>query len=468
YPQIRERLLATAESRRLARSPEFNFLGDTEVSYFISRRHIIFLFRSLLLSLLGVLLALVFLGVGLDLYLTAQGSLSATVTVALGLVFLAGSVLWALWSFEDWRNDYYVVTSQRVLWLEKVIGLYDSRREAPLDQVQSVNVNTTQIGRIFGYGNVNVRTFTGGILMRRANQPTKLASFVEGFRARAQILSREEEAKAMEEALDEALTKSMLRLEGKDIKIPDQPPPMKVKKETEKKPVSFREQLRNFLKVRYEEENNVITYRKHWFILIKKTWLPLAFILLLAAATTVLAEIQLVQRVRIVSGLPALVLDSLLFLGLFIWFGYEYVDWRNDIYRLTKEQIFDIERKPLGRELKKTAQIKDILSIEHERKNLIGVMLNYGDVNIKVGQTIFDFIGVYNPDQVHQDISDYRENLLRAQRKRERANEQKQMVDWLVAFYHQAEGLRGSQDESIELEWGADFGDTPDWDEFSG
>ena len=30
----------------------------------------------------------------------------------------------------DWANDYYIVTSQRLVYLEKIIGIYDSRQEA--------------------------------------------------------------------------------------------------------------------------------------------------------------------------------------------------------------------------------------------------------------------------------------------------------------------------------------------------
>lgn len=472
YPEIKDRMLSTAESRRLARSHEFDFLGKTEVIYFISRRHILFLFRALLISILGILFALFLAYFGLDIYVANPESPGGVATLwAATFIFLL-SLLWALWSYADWGNDYFVVTSQRVLWLEKVIGLYDSRREAPLDQVQSVNVNTTQIGRIFDYGDVNVKTFTGGILMQRANQPKKLASFVEGFRDRAQILSKEEEAKTMESTLQDALSKSMLKIEGKG-EIPTDPPPLKPKdekKDKKKKPKSFRERLQNFLKVRYEEENRVITYRKHWFILFRKIWLPLAFTLLLFAGLIIMVEIGITAQVPFLSGFSFLALAGLAFLGLFLWLIYEYLDWRNDIYRLTPEQIFDIERKPLGSELKKTAQIKDILSIEHERKNILGILLNFGDVNIKVGQTNFDFIGVYNPDQVHQDVSDYREILRRTEREKARKNEQKQMVDWLVAFYHQAEGLnKENHDENaIEMEWGEDFEDEPEWDEFSG
>ena len=51
---------------------------------------------------------------------------------------------WAVWNYIDWGNDYYILTNQRVVWLEKVVGIYDSRQEAPLSTVLSVGVETDQ------------------------------------------------------------------------------------------------------------------------------------------------------------------------------------------------------------------------------------------------------------------------------------------------------------------------------------
>ena len=64
------------------------------------------------------------------------------------LLFLAGAflvldILWAIWLVLDWGNDYYIVTSQRVVWLEKVIAVYDSRQESPLNTILAVAVETS-------------------------------------------------------------------------------------------------------------------------------------------------------------------------------------------------------------------------------------------------------------------------------------------------------------------------------------
>ena len=66
-------------------------------------------------------------------------------------------------SFRNWKSevpDGFVfalkgtrfVTNRRVLFQEKVVLLYDSRLESPLDVVQSTSITTSQCGRCLGFG----------------------------------------------------------------------------------------------------------------------------------------------------------------------------------------------------------------------------------------------------------------------------------------------------------------------------
>jgi flagellar basal body-associated protein FliL len=90
-----------------------------------------------------------------------------------------------------------------------------------------------------------------------------------------------------------------------------------------------------------------------------------------------------------ITFLPLLSFIVLALLGMIIivlWLLYNFVDWRNDIYQVTAEQIWDIERKPLGKEEKRSAPLENILSIEYERLGLIGLLFNFGTVNIQLEQ----------------------------------------------------------------------------------
>jgi hypothetical protein len=143
-------------------------------------------------------------------------------------------------------------------------------------------------------------------------------------------------------------------------------------------------------------------------------------------------------------ALPGFMLVFALLFGLAIsfWLWYEHEDWANDIYRLTPDQLMDIEKKPLGQEKKTTGDLdQPDFRIEHERATLLGVILDFGNVKVNVGSTEFTFDGVYQPDQVHQDIANYREAKQNKKRQEEEKRERERMIDWMVAYYQRADQI---------------------------
>jgi CRP-like cAMP-binding protein len=232
FPEVRLNLSATAESRYLARKQNFDWLNKDEVIYLITRKHEVFLILSLILPLL--------LGIGcipvLSYSFVAASPLLASVSLYGGVIGLILMLAWAVWNWLDWGNDYYVVTSQRVVWQEKVIALYNSRREAPLTTVLSVNIISSFWGRILNYGNVDVRTFTGSILMKNMAHPYQFEAFIKNYRERAQQQLRLEEAKAMEAAIHERLIQTYEHLQiGLWIGLPRRNIPLKKEKTCESK-----------------------------------------------------------------------------------------------------------------------------------------------------------------------------------------------------------------------------------------
>ncbi len=438
FPEIKRNLRATAESRTLARRLKFDWLAKDEVIHFISRKHEFFLLTSLLAPILVGIGAIPLLAYGMAISPSLWRVNLLEVGALLMMMFAVG---WGLWNWMDWCNDYYIVTNQRVIWLEKVIGLYESRQEAPMDTILAVDVVSSQLGRILKYGDVTVRTYTGNILMRRASQPFLLASFVDGFKRIASQRWQQADQRTMDLALERSLRRTLNLPEPKPtLTTTTAPIPLT---RPSPPPRTLKEKLKRLLKVRYEE-NGIITYRKHWFILFLKSWKPLVAGVILAIVFAFLWN-SLIS----ILGFTLVLLAGFLYLGIFGWLVYDYLDWSNDIYRLTPDQIFDIERKPLGREVKKSAPLESILSIEHERNNIIGILLNFGDVIVNIGQTQFIFHGVYNPDQVHQDIAVYREALKRRKQEAEKARERERMVSWLTTFYRQAEKIEQERNQQV-------------------
>jgi hypothetical protein len=432
FPRSRKMLLVTSESRQLAYREDFEWLGEDEVVYIIKRRHELFLWTSVLISILVGLLFIPILAFGLSAY---NSSFIYNLAAFIGVFGIIGSLIWTGWRWVDWGNDFYIVTNQRVLWLEKVVLLYNSRREAPLTQILAVNVTKTWFGRVLGYGNVDVRTFTGGIKMTRAADPDLFGFYVEGLKKRAGYFGKQAEQAAIRRALRERLG---LPVDNGSMDSGLVSPSFRRRPRVQAKPGSWRYFLNTLFVVRYELED-VITYRKHWLLLIRKTWIPTFLLVMLVVWVSL-------QMNNVVTGQPDFFSSHLMFgiyflsfIGLMGWWVYGYVDWSNDIYQLAPDQIRDIERKPLGDEAKKTAPLESILSLEHSRDGIIQLAFNYGNVIINVGETRFIFRGVYNPDQVHQDVSDYIEALSRYKDELEAVQEREQMLRWLLEYKDQAE-----------------------------
>lgn len=436
FPLVRRNLSKTAESRYLARKEKFEWLGKDELIYLVTRKHELFLMLSLIAPIvIGVGSVPV---AGLSFLAPSTFLKAAGLFIGLGGLFIA--ILWALWKWVDWSNDYYMVTSQRVVRLERVIGIYSSRREAPLANVLTVNVFSSQFGRILNYGDVEVRTYTGGIYMKNVAQPYLLEAYVRGYQERAQRRQEREEIKANEAALH----RRMAAIEAGDN--PDetsQPAPVNRRtydSETKEKTPHFWDLLKGLFTVRYEQ-GGAIVYRKHWLVLLKKTWKPTISLFVLFALTIFVSWRLISHQPALLSGGSWAIILFLLYVLAFLWWIYHFLDWSNDIYKITPEQILDIERKPLGNEEKKSASLDSILSLEHSRNGILQLLFNYGDVIVNIGQSQFIFRGVNNPDLVHQDVADYMEARERKKREAEIIDERRRMVDWFDLYHQETEKL---------------------------
>lgn len=192
-------------------------------------------------------------------------------------------------------------------------------------------------------------------------------------------------------------------------------------------------------KVRFEEKG-IITYRKHWAVLLREIGLPSILIMLvvglLGARLGGLVEVSTVSSFFFFTG-AALI-------PLFSWWIYRYVDWANDIYQITAEQIVDVYKKPLAREMRKVAPLEHILGTEVDRKGILGIMLNYGDVITNIGTEQFTFEGVFDPVGVQQDIVHAQEAFLQRRTDRERSQRRDEMVE-LLDIYHDQYASRNEE-----------------------
>jgi CRP-like cAMP-binding protein len=428
YEKLKPNFQVAIKSHKLARETNFKWLGRNEVIYFIARRHKIRLFQALIAPFFSMLAALGLIFFGM--------LVSSAIPLAVGYVLVVVILGWGIWNAIDWSNDYYIVTNQRVIWLEKVIGLHDSREEAPLGTILSVGVETDQLGRILKYGNVIVRTFVGKLEFDHVDHPTQAADMIREYWERTKAITARSQMDVMKDTIKQKL----------GLPLPKRPqvelsPIVPVDEEKVQKAPLWLLALSNFFQLRIEEGGKVI-YHKHWFVLIQQAWKPLGVFLFGLA--------MLAWRIYSIASSPALTffrpdtfipdtLTMLILFGIMLdsgWVLYEYTDWKNDTFMVTNDEIFDIDRKPFGTEEKRSAQIENILSTSYKRLGFIANIFNYGTVYITVGGTQMAFEDVMDPAAVQADIN--RRRAARITKKNEDAGsaDRERFATWIAA-YHQ-------------------------------
>jgi hypothetical protein len=414
HPAALASLRFAVQSRRLARKVRFDWLADDEVIYGLARKHNVLLFQSLTLPMFLLATAALLFIYGLV--------REQTVISWVGAVMLVSAFALAVWRWIDWSNDYYIVTNRRAVWLEKIVGIYDSRVEAPLHMLLSVSVSTEMVGRMMDYGDVVIRTYTGKVVFRNVENPAAMAAIIEEHWQRLRTQQEQTDRESLRDAVRQRLAPEPEPEEQSTVEIEKAP----MREQTESRPGLFH----SFFKVRYEEQD-VITYRKHWAVLLREIAAPSILILI----TVILLAAGFASRVTFLPTATFITLVVLLQIVLVLWWWYRYVDWSNDIYQITPEQIVDVYKKPLSREVRKVAPLENVLSTEVDRKGVLGYFMNYGDVVTNIGTAMFVFEGVFDPVGVQQDIVHAQEALIQRQHEMERKQRQSEMVE-LLDIYH--------------------------------
>jgi hypothetical protein len=330
------------------------------------------------------------------------------------------------------------VTNQRVVWLEKVIFLYDSREEAPLGSILSVGVETDMLGRIFNFGNVIVRTFVGKLEFDHVDHPVQAADMIREYWERTKAITNRSQMDIMKDTIKQKL----------GLPLPPRPkvelsPVVPVDEERIAKTPLWLLAMQNLFQLRLEDGGKVI-YRKHWIVLLQQAWKP--FLSFLGVVGLFFWRLSHLVRSDTVSFFhtnaagwyvpdSTSVIIATLFLPVGFWMWYEYTDWKNDIFMVTEEEIFDIDRKPFAQEERRSAQIENILSTSYARNGIVANLFNYGTVKITVGGTQLAFEDVMDPASVQADIN--RRRTARIAKKNEDAGsaDRERFATWIAAYH---------------------------------
>lgn len=164
-------------------NPEIN----EETGQFIWRPHWLFLLRALLAPFAFLALALFVIALGTN--LAAAGPLWPTLaSLFVLLIWLA----WTAWEVEDYRNDKYILTPDKVIDIEKKPFGPEDRREAGLGQVNNVSSQTTYISNFLGYGDVILSTAGGGgsFTFYKVPRPGEVVGTITEYNVRAKQIDK--------------------------------------------------------------------------------------------------------------------------------------------------------------------------------------------------------------------------------------------------------------------------------------
>jgi hypothetical protein len=417
YPLIARRLQLLADSYHLWVDNPLPWNSPEESMVYMTRRHPIFLWLGIAipLGLFGVI-CIPFLG----LYFFI-GYINSLFLILLGSV-LAICLGWAVWRAIDWSNDYYIITRRRIVYQQRVLLLYDSRQEVPLEAIISSSSYTSQIGRIIGYGNVVIRSFIGTLEMNRIANPEYLMLMINFQRQHAQTSVHRMEYESMKQFWRKV--RSPTKEKPTIARSPQGNPP-----QAQYAPGVLQVSLANILHLNVEQNGNLI-FRTHWFILLKQIAPPTLSML----ALLILVLLRIFNWFDFISMGAFLFLMALIALIVAGWWIYQFVDWTNDVCIVTDDQVIDIDRTPLGSEEKRAAPLKAILSIDYERLGIIGLVLNYGSVNVRTGGDTMTIQYVYNPSEVARMIFERYERFKWREKKNEQEMGWRNTSDFIRAY----------------------------------
>lgn len=413
FPQVRNVMELFQKTLNLTLKTDLPWLGESEHIELLSRRHPFFLFMRILVVGGITLLVSSFL------FFAALAADHPTFLMILTVLSFLAGIGFSVWSAIEWTNDFFILTQERVLVQKKLIGFFESRHESPINAILSVGVDTSVWGRMVGFGAVTVRTYTGDLRFKRLPFPHLVNELLEYSRQKARFEARQSEREGMRTALTQKIDSPSLE---KTIPIKTA---TKSRANMTYSSDSISDLLAKFFNLRIEDQGNVV-YRTHWLVLMGKIFLPT--LALMACVLVVIA-----QFLGLFGAIPEAMIVTLAIvagLGSLGWWIYQYYDWHNDVYIITDEQLIDLNKKPLGREEQRAAPVKNIQTVEFERKGLINLIFNYGTVKIKIGNEELTFDNVYHPSQVQSEVyARYRHLTENAKRE-----EQSRMADWIKTY----------------------------------
>lgn len=429
FPSLRGRFTNLEEGYQQRSQREFPGRQLNEVVVRQDKRHIL----AFVAKLPGPLILIVS-GLAIAILLIDLDFMSLGLINLFTIFVMVVGILWIIYNYVDWINDDFIITSDRVVHIERDIIYGQRREEAPLTQIQDVSTTIPNLfTRFFDYSDLIIKTAgAGNILFDGLPQADRIKTTI--FEQRAQAMQR------VEASDTSAIRKSLVERMGWDVGPVEPSTLVATGPAPTKKQVKLPKLVDYFIPRTREEKGDTIIWHKHYFVLLKLVALPLiAGFALFYLIVDALFGLYLFPLPTGAVVLPL----AILWLFTLVWYSYQYDTWSKDIYIVTPSAIIDVEGTPfsLAGERRRQGTFDVIQNTTVDIPSLFAQLLNMGDVIIETAGTAetFTFEQVYNPKTVQQEIFrrwvDYKEN----ERRRVRTAEERRYTRWLGEYHDLAQ-----------------------------
>lgn len=388
-----------------------------ESVYYLTRKHPLGLFFKV--TIMGISLLAIN---GAFFLLFREGALSKGFFNTIAFLSSAGFSLGVYWLINEWKNDLYIFTAKRVIVQNQNILLLDKRLETPLSKIINSGFQKSFLGRLFNYGDLTVRTYTGLSKLSRIPRVEMVQNYLEYMLDKY----RQEYAEGMEH-----VPGGLFGQKAESIPSDVHPKEGRTFGNENVLVESGFNGIKKFkLFPQKEKADGFILYHMHWITLIQKVMMPS----LLFVSETLLFFFLKINHNLFLDKPYAPIIFSLFALLNICWWLYGYFDWLNDTYLITRDEIIDTFRRPFGVEDRRIAPIKNIQSVRYERKGLLGLIFNFGTVYIRIGDDDFTFDDVARPAEVQQELFAAFEAAIERERVRKEKYQHQRVVDWMESY----------------------------------
>lgn len=436
-PEIRDYFDSIERSYDEKSLVQFPGKQPDEVVVVWAKRHFLAFLAKLTGPILILIIPVVVLIVGEIIGLSLFDATTSWLLLLLIAPFIIISMLMIIYYYIDWRNDDFIVTTKRVVHIERILFYGEERREAPLTQIQSVTVESHNwLDLFFDVDDIFIKTAAvGTVAVDNLPSAQYLSRIILRQQQRAKERVAHSDTRSVRDMLNQRLQKNILSERPKDGADPKV-----VTHRMLPKVVVPKFTFDYFVpRIRVMAPNNKeITWRKHYFILLRKILLPLPAFLL--------ALYLLLASIFGLWPFPSRadwVWISLLIIGVlatFTWYLFRYDGWRRDVYKVSDTKIVDVQSSAfrLRGEHVREGSFDSIQSITYNIPNFFYKLINLGDVVIETAskEGNFTFTKVFNPSSVQEEIFRRWDVFQQKRRELSRDNTNKQIIE-VVGEYNE-------------------------------